>query len=177
MQHKITLSNTDSFTMQCFLYANFKFLNLTWDLKVGVTRIRNYQFQGLINELKISHIYAHADEGVYSKLYISFEKTLSSTSALLMGGCNQLHVKQRLIYKRSTCISIKERCIDAGIIATAQAIEGHHYYRSMHLHQNVSIHWSNSDLRKWKIIYFFKVSEKHKLVLWAYTSSLRHSMK
>ena len=55
-----------------------------------------------------------------------------------MGGFHQLRVKQRLIYKRSNCIGIKEWCIDAGIIASgsvAQAIEGHHYYRCMHLHK------------------------------------------
>ena len=59
-----------------------------------------------------------------------------------MGGFHQLRVKQRLINKHSNCISIKEWCIDAGIIAlgsAAPAIEGHHYYRCMHLHKNVSL--------------------------------------
>ena len=48
-----------------------------------------------------------------------------------MGGFHQLHVKQRLIYKRSNCIGIKKWCIDDGIIApgaAAQAIEEQHYY-------------------------------------------------
>ena len=55
-----------------------------------------------------------------------------------MIGFHQLRVKQRLIYKRSKCIGIKEWCIDAGIIApgsAAQAIEVHHYHRCMHLHK------------------------------------------
>ena len=78
----ITLSNTDSFALQCFLFADFKFLNLTWDLKVGVPRIGNDRFQGSINDVEISHIYVHADEMVYSKLCHTNWKTLSSTSAL-----------------------------------------------------------------------------------------------
>ena len=131
-----------------FSLCRFYISNLTWDLKVGVPRIRNYRFQGSINDLMILHIYVHADEMVYPELY--------NCIVILMGGFHQLRVKQRLIYKRSNCISIKEWCIDAGIIAPAQAIEGHHYYRCMHLHKNVSIHWSNSDLRKWKFIYFFQ---------------------
>ena len=79
LQHRTTLSNTDRFTLQCFLFADFKFLNLTWNLglglKVGVPRIRNHRFQESINDLEISHIYVHADEMVYSKLCKLFEKT------------------------------------------------------------------------------------------------------
>ena len=55
-----------------------------------------------------------------------------------MGGFNPLQVKQRLIYKRSNCIGIKEWCIDAGLIApgsATQAMEEHHYSRCMHLHK------------------------------------------
>ena len=37
-KHKITLSDTDSFTLQSFIFADFKFVNLTWDLKLGVPR-------------------------------------------------------------------------------------------------------------------------------------------
>ena len=39
--HNTTLSNVDNFALQFFLFANFKFLNLTGDLKVGVPRIGN----------------------------------------------------------------------------------------------------------------------------------------
>ena len=56
----------------------------------------------------------------------------------LMGGFHQLRVKQRLIYKRSNCVGIKEWRIDIGIIApgsAAQAIEGHHYNRCIQLHK------------------------------------------
>ena len=55
-----------------------------------------------------------------------------------MGCFHQLRVKQRLTYKSSNCIGIKEWCTDAGIIApgsAAQVIEGHHYYRCMHLYK------------------------------------------
>ena len=55
-----------------------------------------------------------------------------------MGGFHQLRVKQRLIYKRFNCIVIKERCVDVEIIApgsAAQAMEGHHYHRCIHLHK------------------------------------------
>ena len=65
----ITLSNTYSFALKCFLFVGFKFLNLTWYLKNGVTRIGNGQLKGSINDVEISHIYIHADEMVYSKLY------------------------------------------------------------------------------------------------------------
>ena len=104
---KITLSNTDNLTLQCFLCADFKLLNLTWDLKVGVLRIGKDWFQGPINDLEISHIYVHTDEMVYSKL------------------CHIVWLNSEL-YK---CIVI---------------LMG-------------PIHWSNSDLRKWKVSYFFKI--------------------
>ena len=56
-----------------------------------------------------------------------------------MGDLHQLRARKRLIYKCSNCIGIKEWYIDAGIIApldsTAQTMEGHHYYRYMHLHK------------------------------------------
>ena len=54
-----------------------------------------------------------------------------------MGGFHQLRVKQRLIYKRFSCIGIKEWCINARVIAlgsATQAMEGHHYYR-LQLHK------------------------------------------
>ena len=115
----ITLSNTDNFALQCFPFADFKFLNLTWDLKVGVPRIKNNRFQTSINDVEISHIYVHADEMVYSKLCHIIWKNpeLYKCIVTLMGGFHQLRVKQRLIYKRSNCIGIKEWCINAGIIA------------------------------------------------------------
>ena len=39
--YKTTLFNPDNFTLQWFLLADFKFLNFTWDLKVGVPMIGN----------------------------------------------------------------------------------------------------------------------------------------
>ena len=157
----ITLSNTDNFALQCFPFADFKFLNLTWDLKVGVPRIGNDRFQTSINDVEVSHIYVHADEIVYSKLCHIIWKNpeLYKCIVTLMGGFHQLHVKQRLIYKRSNCIGIKEWSIDAGIIApgsVTEAIEGYHYYRCMHLHKECFDTLSDSDLIKWKVIYFFQ---------------------
>ena len=40
----LTFSNTDNFTLQRFLFAYFKFLNLALDLKVGVPRVGNDRF-------------------------------------------------------------------------------------------------------------------------------------
>ena len=68
----ITLSNTDNFALQYFPFADFKFLNLIWDLKVGVPR--HDWFQTSINNVGISHTYVHADEIVYSKRAISLKK-------------------------------------------------------------------------------------------------------
>ena len=141
-KHKITLLNTDNFPLQCFLFAYFRFLNLTWDLKVGVSRIRNDRFQGLINDLEISLIHVHADKMVYSKLCHIIWKNLElyKCIVILTGGFHQLRVKPRLIYKRSNCIDIKKWCIDAGVIAlgsAAQAMEEHHYYKCMHLHKEL----------------------------------------
>ena len=45
-KHKMTILNTDNFTLQCFLFADFYFLNLTWDLKVEASRIGNDRFKG-----------------------------------------------------------------------------------------------------------------------------------
>ena len=56
----------------------------------------------------------------------------------LICGFHQLRVKQRVIYKRSNCIGIKEQCLDAGVVApgsAAQAMEVHHYYRCINLHK------------------------------------------
>ena len=42
------------------------------------------------------------------------------------------------MYKHFNCIGIKEWCTNAGIIvlvSAAQVMEGHHYYRCMHLHK------------------------------------------
>ena len=84
---KITLSNTDNLILQCFLFADFKLLNLTSDLKVGVLRIGKDQFQGPINDLEISHIYVHADEMVYSKLchIVWLNSELYKCIVILMG--------------------------------------------------------------------------------------------
>ena len=111
------------------LFPGFKFLNLSCDLKAEVPSIGNDQFQGLINDLEISHIYLHADEMVYSKFCLIIWKNpeLYKWIIISMGGCHQLCVKQRVIYKRSNCI--KEWCVITKIIApgwAAQAIEGHH---------------------------------------------------
>ena len=76
----------------------------------------------------------------------------------LVGGFHQLRVKQRLIYKCSNCIGIKEWCIDAGIIApcsVAQAIEGRHYYRRMHLRKECLDTLVQFRFDK-KVIYFFQ---------------------
>ena len=78
-----------------YLVANFKFLNLTWDLNVGVARIGNNRFQEQINDLEISLIYVHSDEMVYSKMCNIIWKNpkLYKCIDILMGGFHQLRVK------------------------------------------------------------------------------------
>ena len=84
---------------------------------------------------------------------------------ILICGFHQLLVKQRLIYKRSNCIGIKEWCIDAGVIArasAAQATEGHHFLQMHALAQRIfqctgPIPISESE----KLAIFFKFLEKH----------------
>ena len=53
-------------------------------------------------------------------------------------GFHQVRIKQRLIYKRFSSIGIEEWRIDAVRVApssAAQAMEGHHYHRCMHLYK------------------------------------------
>ena len=74
------------------------------------------------------------------KYYIIWKNPeLYKCIVILMGGFHKLCVKKRLIYKRSNCIGIKEWSINARIITppdlAAQAMEGHHYCRYMHLHK------------------------------------------
>ena len=93
-----------------------------------------------MNALEKSHNYEHADEMAYSKLYHIFQKNPEHCKSVvkLMGVFYQLRTKQRLIYKLFNCIGIKEGCFDVRIIApgsAAQAIEGHHYYKYIRLHQ------------------------------------------
>ena len=64
------------------LFPGFKFLNLSCDLKAEVPSIGNDQFQGLINDLEISHIYTLM-KWYTQNFAISFGKTLSFTSELL----------------------------------------------------------------------------------------------
>ena len=116
-KHKMIFSNTDNFTLQYFLFADFMILNLTWDLKVGVSRIRKDLFQGFINDLEISLIYFHTDEMVYSKMcHIVWENWALQEHCYINGWFHQLRVGQRPIYKRSICIGIEEWCINEGVI-------------------------------------------------------------
>ena len=87
-----------------------------------------------------------------------------------MGDLHQLCARKRLIYKCSNCIGIKEWYIDAGIIApldsTAQTMEGHHYYRYMHLHKkcfDTVVQFRFDKMKSYFI--FFRVLEKHRLAL------------
>ena len=121
-------------------------MNLTWDLKVGVSRIGKDRFQGSINDLEIRLIYVHADEMVYSKLCHIIWKNpeIYKDIVILTGGFDKLRVKYRLTCKCFTYIITKEWYIDAGVGSAAQAMEGHHYYISPF------------QLRKWKVSYFFE---------------------
>ena len=81
-------------------------------------------------------MFAHADEDVYSKLVQIIWKHGSQYKNIivLMGGFHQLRVRQRLIYKRRSCMGYKDWFIDSGTISAGsadQAFQGKHYYRCM----------------------------------------------
>ena len=90
------------------------------------------------DELKIPHIFAHADEQVYARLahLIWSDPEEYKNVLILMGGFHQLRVRQKTIYKRYYCLGMKKWFIDAGVIAEGSAdmaTEGRHYYRCMRL--------------------------------------------
>ena len=89
----------------------------------------------IMKELDLDHIFAHADELVYSKLvYILWKFPDIYDRVVLMGGFHQLRVRQKQIYKRYACLDFKSWFIDSWVIAKGsvdQAIERRHYYRSM----------------------------------------------
>ena len=92
----------------------------------------------IIKELDLDHIFAHADELVYSKLvYILWKfPDIYDRVIVLMGGFHQLRVLQKQIYKRYACLNFKSWLIDSDVIAKGsldQAIVGTHYYRSMRI--------------------------------------------
>ena len=124
-------------------------------------RIGNYQLQGSINDLEISYICVHVYEMVYSNLcYIIWKKpAFYHCIVILICGFHQLSVKQRIIYKRSSCIGVKEWCFGAGV---KHSLRLHKQWKwiittnGCTYTKNVSIHWFNSDLRKWKVSYFFQ---------------------
>ena len=89
------------------------------------------------------------------------------------GGFYKLRVKRRLIYKCFSYIGIKEWCIDAGVTAlgsAAQAMEGHHYYRCMHLHKELFDKLVQFRFEKLKGYLFFSK-------FWRSTSRSRQGMK
>eukprot|EP00794_Sanderia_malayensis_P014734 gene14734-16269_t len=92
----------------------------------------------LVNDLDLAYIVAHADEDICSKLVQIIWKhdDLYKNVVVLMGGFHQLRVRQRLIFKRHSCLGYKEWFVDAGTIAAGsvdKALEGKHYYRCMRL--------------------------------------------
>ena len=94
----------------------------------------------MIKELDISHIFVHADEMVYAKIYHIIWKNpdLYGQIKVLMGGFHQLRVRQRLLHKRHTVRGYKQWWIDAETVASGsadQAMEGGHYYRCMRTHK------------------------------------------
>ena len=52
----------------------------------------------------------------------------------LMDGSHQMHVFQRVLFKRYNCLILQDSFVDSETIAAesvSQAFEGRHYYRSM----------------------------------------------
>ena len=101
---------------------------------------KNYldSLQNIAEDLGLEHIFAHADEEVYARLVQIIWKHggLDKNIIILMGGFHQLRVRQRLIFKRHSCIGYKDRFVDAGTISAGsvdQAFSGKHYYRCMRI--------------------------------------------
>ncbi|XP_057316865.1 uncharacterized protein LOC130657893 [Hydractinia symbiolongicarpus] len=92
----------------------------------------------VMDDLGLKHIFAHADEEVYARLVQIIWKNsdLYKNIIVLMGGFHQLRVRQRLIFKRHSCIGYKDWFVDAGTISAGsvdQAFGGKHYYRCMRI--------------------------------------------
>ena len=73
----------------------------------------------IMKELDLDHIFAHADELIYSKLvYILWKfPEIYDRVIVLMGGFHQLRVRQKQIFKQYECLDFKSRFIDSGVIA------------------------------------------------------------
>ena len=92
----------------------------------------------IMKELDLEHIFAHADELVYSKLVHILWKfpDIYNCVIVLMGDFHQLRVRQKQIYKQYACLDFKSWFIDSGVMpkgSADQTIEGKHYYRSMRI--------------------------------------------
>jgi len=78
-----------------------------------------------MNELELGFIFAHSDKQVYARI-------------LLMGGFQQLRVRQKTIYKPHACKGYRKWWVDAGVVAEGsadQTVEGRHYDRCMRTHK------------------------------------------
>ena len=56
----------------------------------------------------------------------------------LIDGSHQMHVFQRVLFKRYNCLILQDSFVDSGTTAAesvCQAFEGRHYYRSLSLHK------------------------------------------
>ena len=60
----------------------------------------------IMKELDLDHIFAHADELVYSKLVDIFPD-ICNRVIILMGGFHQLRVRPKQIYRLYTCLDFK----------------------------------------------------------------------
>ncbi len=92
----------------------------------------------IAENLGLQHVFAHADKEVYARLAQIIWKNNDQYKniIILMGGFHQLRVRQRLIFKRHSCVGYKDWFVDAGIIAAGsvdKAFEGKHYYRCMRI--------------------------------------------
>ena len=151
--------NTDNFTWQCFLFVDFKYLNPTWDLKVGVPRIGNDRFQWSRNDLEISHIYVHTYEMVYSKLsHIIWKNPELYKCIVILVTINVVSINFVSRKDLSTNVLIVLVYITCTSNGRASLIQIHALTLRMHRCTG-PIPISESE----NLAVFFKVLEKHKL--------------
>ena len=130
-KHKIALSNTDNFTCKCFLFADFKCLNLIRNLKVEVPRIDK-------RSRDITYLRTRLWNGIFKIVPYHLQKAWALQVHCHINMWFRSTTCQAKIYLQSSnCVGIKEWCIVTWVITPAsaeQAKEGHQY-RCMHLHK------------------------------------------
>ena len=96
----------------------------------------------VIRGLDLDHIFAHGYEQVYVDdplAYIIWKYSeLYRNIAILIGGFDELHVRQKSFYERHFLRGYQKRVINRRTIApnsSDTAVEGRHYYRNIKINK------------------------------------------